>query len=152
MEQDCEAFTLAFLRCIRFVPQISFESYFTIDESSGRLAISRTYRHLFYDSPPFSMAAEFFTTFPAFKNMMPKWKDVRIRQGSSCVVYPRESQRPDEGADVVNGALLELLGLGKRQDHGSVIPDHSILDIDQIIQNSNSRDDFLGLDYLLWIG
>ncbi|KAL2065656.1 hypothetical protein VTL71DRAFT_3326 [Oculimacula yallundae] len=70
LEAEFEVFTLEFLRCIRFVPQINFESSFTIDEFSGRLEISRAYRHLFFDSSPFAMASEFFMSFPEFKDMV----------------------------------------------------------------------------------
>ncbi|RDW76195.1 hypothetical protein BP5796_07016 [Coleophoma crateriformis] len=89
--RDCESFALAFLRNLRFNPQISIESTFTVDDFNGRLALSRTYRHLFFDDTPFSLAPDFFLRFPEFEHVVPAWRGngVAIPQtGTNPLVIP----------------------------------------------------------------
>lgn len=157
LEKDCEAFTLEFLRCIRFVPQINFESSFTVNDFSGRLAVSRTYRHLFFDSPPFSMTPEFFTKFPEFIDMIPEWRtlETKAKEGESSVVL---SSRGFGGFGRQNGYAFdkdaEWPAYPSMVDQGGFISaalDYSPIEMSQNMPDLEPQDDLLGLDYSEWL-
>ena len=154
LEKDCEAFTLEFLRCIRFVPQISFESSFTVNDFSGHLAVSRTYRHLFFDSPPFSMAPEFFTKFPEFKDLIPEWRtlETKAKEGEcSVVVHPRGLGRHNGDAFDKDGEWPASPSMVDQGGFISATPGYGSLEMGQTMPSLNPQDDLLGLEYLEWL-
>jgi len=154
LDKDCEAFTLEFLRCIRFVPQISFESSFTVNDFSGRLAVSRIYRHLFFDSPPFSMTPEFFTKFPEFIGIIPEWRtlETKTREGETSVaIHSRGVGRQNGYAFDKDG---EWPAHPSTVDQGGVISaalGYGPLEISQNMPNLDPQDDLLGQEYLEWL-
>ncbi|CAG8954967.1 hypothetical protein HYFRA_00008656 [Hymenoscyphus fraxineus] len=153
LERDCEAFTLEFLRCIRFVPQISFESSFTINDFSGRLAVSRTYRPLFFDSPPFSMTPEFFTKFPEFIGMIPEWRTLesKAREEETSVVVRRGVGMQNRYAFDKDG---EWTAYKSMVDQGATISaalGYDPLEMTRNMPNFHPQDDLLGQEYLEWL-
>ncbi|KAL5321832.1 hypothetical protein ACEPPN_009795 [Leptodophora sp. 'Broadleaf-Isolate-01'] len=154
LEKDCEAFTLEFLRCIRFVPQINFETSFAVNEYSGRLAISRTYRHLFFDSPPFAMTPEFFTNFPEFIDMIPEWKilQTNLRGGeSSVVVHSQPFGRQNGDAFNKDGEWPMHPSMAEQGGFISAAPGYGPLEMGQDFPNLDLRDIPLGPEYLEWL-
>jgi len=154
LEKDCEAFTLEFLRCIRFVPQISFESSFTVNDFSGRLAVSRTYRHLFFDSPPFSMTPEFFTKFPEFIGMIPEWRtlETKAREGETSVaVHSRGVGRQNGYAFDKDGEWPAYPSMVDQGGFISAALGYGPLEMSQNMPNLDPQDDLLGQEYLEWL-
>ncbi|KFZ03953.1 hypothetical protein V502_10529 [Pseudogymnoascus sp. VKM F-4520 (FW-2644)] len=130
---------------------INFESTFTVNDFSGRLAVSRTYRHLFFDSPPFSMTPEFFTKFPEFIDMIPEWRtlETKAREGeSSVVVHSRGVGRQNGDAFDKYGEWPAYLSMVDQGGFISAAPGYGPLEMSQNMLNLDPQDDLLGLEYL----
>lgn len=154
LERDCEAFTLEFLRCIRFVPQINFETSFTVNEFSGRLSISRTYRHLFFDSPPFAMTPEFFTKFSEFKDMIPEWKvpQTNFREGEGSVVVHSQLSGRQNGDTFNNDSEWPIhSNMGDQGEFISAAPGYCTLEMSQNMPDLDLQSIPLELEYLEWL-